>query len=135
MGQSNDVKDILNQLKENPPKVIGGYKKQGWAVKVLEKLENELVEQEEDGTVTAMAVLEAKDETYFPAFLNLDIKNKGQILGVYFLAERDDRFDMIPFEIAKEFLSKNDQDLLPFKYRTLEKIEGDELQINWPQFT
>ncbi|EIJ80479.1 hypothetical protein PB1_08967 [Bacillus methanolicus PB1] len=135
MVQSNDLKDIIEQLKKNPPKIIGGYKKQGWAVKVLEKISNDAVEQEEDGTVTAKAVLEAKDATYFPAFLHLDLMKKGQIIGAYFISENDRQFDLIPFEIAKEFMNKKEEDLVPFKYRTLEKIEGDEFQVNWPEFS
>jgi hypothetical protein len=135
MEQSNELKELIAQLKENPPKIIGSYKKQGWAIKTLDKIGNESVEVEEDGTVTAKAVLESKDESYFPAFLHLDIHNKGQIIGVYLVAENEDQFDLIPFEIAKEFLGKDINQLTPFKYRTLEKIEGDELQLNWPEFS
>lgn len=127
--------EILEQFKENPPKIIGGYKKQGWAVKALEKIENDAVEYEEDGTVTAKAVLESHDESYYPAFLHLDIKEQGQIIGAYFISETKDQFDLIPFEIAKEFIDKEEKDLIPFKYRTLEKIKGDEFQQNWPEFS
>lgn len=135
MVQSEELKNILEQLKENPPKIIGGYKKQGWAAKVLDKVSNEPIENEDDGTITAMAILEANDQTYFPAFLNLDIQKKGQIIGVYMIAEDEEQFSLIPFEIAQEFISKKDKELLPFKYRTLEKIDGDEFQKNWPDFS
>ncbi|MDP4170907.1 MAG: hypothetical protein Q8906_09895 [Bacillota bacterium] len=131
----NNQNDTLLQFKENPPKIIGGYKKQGWAIKVLEKISNETLEYEEDGTVTAMAVLESCDQSYFPAFMHLDLNNKGSIIGVYFIAENKEQFDLIPFEIAKEYIDKQENDLLPFKYRTLEKIEGDEFQVNWPEFS
>ncbi|WP_316570481.1 hypothetical protein [Neobacillus sp. YIM B06451] len=127
--------ELLEQLKENPPKIIGGYKKQGWAVKALDKISNDAIEIEEDGTVTAKAVLESSDLSYYPAFLNLDLKPKGQILGVYFIAENKDQYDLIPFELAKEFIDKPEGELLPFKYRTIEKIEGDEFQKNWPEFS
>ncbi|MCL6584931.1 MAG: hypothetical protein K6T72_00175 [Anoxybacillus sp.] len=127
--------EVWKQLQENPPKLIGGYKKQGWAVKILEKIENEDVETEGDGLVTAKAVLEANDGTYYPAFLTLNLSNKGQIVGLYLMAENKEQFDLIPFELAKPFLHKDDKELLPFRYRTLAKIEGDEQQINWPDFT
>ncbi|WP_075982980.1 hypothetical protein [Bacillus massilinigeriensis] len=134
MSEQDQTKDLLEQLKENPPKVIGGYKKQGWAVKVLENISNETIEFEEDGTVTAKSILLANDETYYPAFLTLDMENKGQVIGAYLISEEEDQFILIPFEIAKDFLNKSDEELLPLKYRTLEKIEGDEIQQNWPEF-
>ncbi|GGJ63851.1 uncharacterized protein affecting Mg2+/Co2+ transport [Anoxybacillus voinovskiensis] len=127
--------EVWKQLQENPPKLIGGYKKQGWVVKILEKIENDDVEIEGDGLVTAKAVLEANDGTYYPAFLTLDLSNKGQVVGLYLIAENKEQFDLIPFELAKPFLHKTDKELLPFRYRTLAKIEGDEQQINWPDFT
>ncbi|WP_409272351.1 hypothetical protein V1499_21195 [Neobacillus sp. SCS-31] len=135
MEHLNGQNELLEQLKENPPKIIGGYKKQGWAVKALDKISNDAIEIEDDGTITAKAVLESSDLSYYPAFLNLDLKQKGQILGVYFIAENKDQFDLIPFELAKEFIEKPEGELLPFKYRTIEKIEGDEFQKNWPEFS
>lgn len=135
MEHLNHLNELLEQLKANPPKIIGGYKKQGWAVKALDKIINDAIEIEEDGTITAKAVLESSDLSYYPAFINVDLKNKGQILEVYFIAESKDQYDLIPFELAKEFIDKKDGDLLPFKYRTIEKIEGDEFQANWPEFS
>ncbi|WP_053368298.1 hypothetical protein [Bacillus sp. FJAT-27245] len=135
MEHLNGQNELLEQLKENPPKIIGGYKKQGWAVKALEKISNEPLEVEEDGTITAKAVLESSDLSYYPAFLNLDPKQSGKILGVYFIAESQDQYDLIPFELAMKFLDKQEGELLPLKYRTIEKIEGDEFQKNWPEFS
>jgi hypothetical protein len=135
MGKLNSQNELLEQYKETPPKIIGGYKKQGWAVKALEKIDNEAVEHEPDGTITAKAVLESNDKSYYPAFLHLDIKNKGQIIGAYFITEGKEQFDLIPLEIAQEFVEKEEEDLTPFKYRTLEKINGDEFQKNWPEFS
>lgn len=129
-----DVKEIIENLKKNPPKFIGGYKKQGWAIKVLDKIMDELLEEDQE-VVTVKAVLEAKDGTYYPAFLSLDMKNKGQIAGIYLLAEEEEQFNLIPFEIAKELMAKPENELVPFKYRTLEKLNGDEMQKNWPDFT
>jgi hypothetical protein len=135
MDQRNEKNQALEQYKKSPPKIIGGYKKQGWAVKALDKIENDAIEYEEDGTVTAKAVLESNDKCYYPAFLHLDVKNKGQIIGAYFVTETKDQFDLIPFEIAKEFIDKEEKDLIPFKYRTIEKIDNDEFQKNWPEFS
>jgi hypothetical protein len=127
--------DLLKQLEKNPPKLIGGYKKQGWAVKTLEKISNDDIEEEGNGLITAKAVLEAKDGTYYPAFLTLNLAEKGKVVGLYLIAENKEQFDLIPFELAKPFLNKSENDLLPFRYRTLAKIEGDEQQVNWPDFS
>jgi hypothetical protein len=135
MEQSKEMQDLLNQLKENPPKIIGGYKKQGWASKILEKISNDPIEKEEDGTITAKAILEANNNTYYPSFLNIDLSQKGKVAGIYFIAENEDQFDLIPFEIGKSFLKISEDALLPLKYRTLEKIEGDEYQSQWPLFS
>ena len=90
---------------------------------------------EEDQTITAMAVIKSKDNSFYPAFLHLDPQKGGQILGVYFIAEKEEQFDLIPFEVAKEFLNKSEEELLPLQYRTLEKIVGDQYQKNWPDFS
>jgi hypothetical protein len=135
MEQSNSQNELLEQYKENPPKIIGGYKKQGWAVKALEKIDNEAVEHEPDGTITVKVVLEANDKSYYPAFLHLDIKNKGMIIGAYLITEGKEQFDLIPFEIAQAFMEKEEKNLIPFKYRTIEKVDGDEFQKNWPEFS
>jgi hypothetical protein len=135
MNNLDNSKEILNQLMANPPKIIGGYKKAGWAVKTLEKISNEPIEMESDGTVTAMAVLLAADQTYYPAFLTLDLKDSGKIVGVYLITENKEEYNLIPYEIAKEFVHKEELELIPFRYRTLEKIEGDIYQKNWPDFS
>ena len=38
MNIQEQTNNLLEKLKENPPKIIGGYKKQGWAVKALDKI-------------------------------------------------------------------------------------------------
>ncbi|NRD77325.1 hypothetical protein HPT25_07410 [Bacillus sp. BRMEA1] len=135
MNNAENSSEVLTQLSAHPPKIIGGYKKPGWAVKTLEKISNESVEVEEDGTVTAKAVLLAADQTYYPAFLSLDKDSGRKIIGAYLIAEQDEEYILIPFEIAKDFLQKEESELTPFRYRTLEKIEGDLFQKNWPDFS
>ncbi|MFP5114347.1 hypothetical protein ACSU64_18465 [Bacillaceae bacterium C204] len=135
MKNSNNTDEILNQLESHPPKIIGGYKKPGWAIKTLDKISNEDIETEEDGNITAKAILLAADETYYPSFLTLDIQNGGQIIGVYLISENEETYNLIPFEYARGFINKEDSDLTPFKYRTLTQIEGDVVQKNWPDFS
>lgn len=135
MNTERQLTNLLESLKKCPPKVIGGYKRQGWAVKVLDNISNEAVETEGEGSVLAKAVLRAKDETFYPAFLTLDLTKKGIITGAYLISENEEQYDLIPFEIAKHFLKKEEKELLPFRYRTLVKITGDEIQANWPDFT
>jgi hypothetical protein len=135
MNNSDHTNEVLSKLSANPPKIIGGYKKSGWAIKILGNITNESVEIEPDGTVTAKAVLLAADQTYYPAFLTLDIENGGKIIGSYLIAENKEEYILIPFEIARDFIHKEDSELTPFRYRTLEKIEGDVYQKNWPDFS
>ncbi|MFJ7832557.1 hypothetical protein ACIQXU_20475 [Peribacillus sp. NPDC097284] len=135
MDNHDETNDLLKKLQENPPKIIGGYKKQGWAVKTLEKTSNPDVEKEEDHLITAKAVLRANDETYYPAFLTLDMEKHGQIKGVYLISETEEEFTLIPFELALPHTGKGESDLLPLNYRTLVKIEGDQVQKNWPEFS
>ncbi|MFJ8257621.1 hypothetical protein ACIQ4Z_10160 [Peribacillus asahii] len=135
MTTQEQINDLLEQLKENPPKIIGGYKKQGWAIKALEKISNPAVEEEENNLITAKAVLKAKDETYYPAFVTLDMTNNGQVVGVYLISEKEEQFELIPYELAQPFTDKSETELIPFTYRTLEKITGDQVQTNWPDFS
>ncbi len=134
-NQNTKINEVTSNLKENPPTIIGGYKRQGWAVKALEKTSNADLEIEKGGLVTAKAILEAKDGTFYPAFLTLNTKQKGQIVDAFFLSENDDQFDLIPLQIAQDFIGKDPSDLMPFRYKTLEKIEGDQFQVNWPDFS
>ena len=60
MNNQTQTNDLLEKLQENPPKIIGGYKKQGWAVKTLDKISNPAVEIEDDNMVTAKAVLQSQ---------------------------------------------------------------------------
>lgn len=127
--------DLLEKLQENPPKIIGGYKKQGWAIKTLDKISNPAIEKEDHNRIIAKAVLKACDETYYPAFLTLDLENSGQIVSAYFISEKEKQFELIPFEIAQLFTNKAQDKLIPFSYRTLEQIPGDQVQTKWPDFS
>ncbi|WP_113930835.1 hypothetical protein [Bacillus sp. P14.5] len=115
------------------PKIKGNYKKQGWAIKVLEKIENPSIEVEEEGIVTAKAILLSNIGTYYPAFLTISIKERGRIIGMYFIVENTDAYSLIPFELSEKFIDHSD--LLPLKYKTLEKIEKDEQQNKWPDYS
>ncbi|QOR66302.1 hypothetical protein IM538_21470 [Cytobacillus suaedae] len=132
---NSQINEVKNTLEENPPTIIGGYKRQGWAVKALDKTSNADIEVEKGGLVTAKAILEAKDGTFYPAFLSINTKKKGQIVDAFFLSETEDQFNLIPLQLAQEYIGKEPTDLMPFKYKTLEKIEGDQYQVNWPDFS
>lgn len=135
MTNQEETKNLLQKLQENPPKIIGGYKKQGWAVKTLEKTSNPDIEEEENNLVTVKSVLKASDETYYPAFLTLNMQNHGQIIGAYLISEAEEEFELIPFELALPYTKKEESELLPFTYRTLIQIDGDQSQKNWPDFS
>lgn len=135
MSLSSKFDQIKKQFENEPPKIIGGYKRQGWAQKTLDKTVNEDIEQEPKGFVTAKAILEANDGSYYPAFLLIDTKKSGKIKDAFFLSETQDQFHLIPLELALEFIDKEANELMPFRYRTLAKIKGDQYQKNWPDFS
>lgn len=63
------------------------------------------------------------------------MSNKGKIIGAYLISEKEEQFELIPFEVAKHFIDKEESSLIPFKYRTIKKIKGDEYQKEWPNFS
>jgi hypothetical protein len=134
-SSNHDIDQVRKQFEKEPPKIIGGYKRQGWAQKALEKTENSDLEKEPKGFVTAKAILEAKDGSYYPAFLLIDTKKSGRIKDAFFLSETDDQFNLIPLELALDYIGKDKEELMPFRYRTLAKIKGDQFQKNWPDFS
>ena len=130
-----NLADLKEQLENKPPKIIGGYKRQAWAQKVLDKTDNHSVETDSDGMITAKGILKAKDDTFYPAFIMLDSKQNGMIQNAYFLSETKDHFDLIPLDLALPYMNKDAEDLIPFRYKTMEKIDNDYFQVNWPDFT
>ena len=65
--------------------------------------------------------------------MRINMKENGKVVGAYMIQEEEDSFSLLPLEILLE--EPEMQEMLPFKYRTLEKIEGDSLQVNWPEFS
>ncbi|MGP4078990.1 hypothetical protein ACTWQL_03680 [Pseudalkalibacillus sp. R45] len=109
----NKDEKLLSELKENPPKIIGKYKKKGWAINLIKKVE--LSDTKDEKLVKGL--LQANDDTYYPAVLGL---SGSEVVGIYFVSEEKEYFQLIPQQIALEFLGN---DLLPFKYWTLEEVE------------
>lgn len=134
-GNNKQFSELKKQFEVDPPKIIGGYKRQVWAQKVLDKIENDDIEKEPKGLISAKAILEAKNGTFYPAFLLLDTKKSGKIQDAFFITEDKEQFNLIPLELALQYSGKEDGDLMPFRYRTLSKIKGDLFQKNWPDFS
>lgn len=122
-----------SSIEESIPKVIGYYKRQVWAVKVFEKIDQENIIADGENIVLASSVIRTSNDLYFPAFIQINTKENGKLVGAYLIVEGTESFGLYPLETALEKLDMNE--LLPFKYRTLEKIDGDQLQINWPDFS
>lgn len=122
-----------SSLEELAPKVIGYYKRQAWALKVFDKIEQDNIVKDGKNVILASSIIQSKNDLYFPAFMRINTKAKGQVVGAYLIIEEDDSFQLLPLERAMEEIQMDD--LLPFKYRTLEQIDGDETQVNWPDFS
>ncbi|TQR05149.1 hypothetical protein [Psychrobacillus soli] len=120
-------------MEENTPKVIGYYKRQAWAVKVFDKIDQDNIVEDGKDVVLASSIIQSSNDLFFPAFIRINTKENGKVAGAYLIIEEDDSFQLLPLERALEELQLDE--LVPFKYRTLEKIEGDEYQVNWPEFS
>lgn len=122
-----------SSLEESTPKVIGYYKRQAWAVKVFDKIDQDNIIEDGKDVVLASAVIQSSNDLFFPAFIRINTKENGKVEGAYLIIEEDESFQLLPLEKALKDLQLDD--LVPFKYRTLEKIEGDTYQTNWPKFS
>ncbi|MFJ7970389.1 hypothetical protein [Psychrobacillus sp. NPDC096389] len=122
-----------SSLEENAQKVIGYYKRQAWAVKVFDKIDQDSIVEDGKDVVLASSIIQSSNDLFFPAFIRINTKENGKVVGAYLILEEDDSFQLLPLERALEELQLDE--LVPFKYRTLEKIEGDEYQVNWPEFS
>ena len=114
-------------------KVIGFYKRQAWAQKFFEKIDEDNLETEGKNKVLAPSILQSQNGLFFPAFMSIDVKKKGEVSGAYLFSENDENIQLIPLEKVMTQL-ENDK-LLPFRYRTLSEIPGDQFQKNWPDFS
>ncbi|NME05034.1 hypothetical protein [Psychrobacillus sp. BL-248-WT-3] len=122
-----------NNIVGNAQKIVGFYKRQAWAAKVFEKIEQDSIVQDGKDIVLASSIIQSNNNLYFPAFMRINMKENGKVVGAYMIQEEEDSFSLLPLEILLE--EPEMQEILPFKYRTLEKIEGDSLQVNWPEFS
>lgn len=122
-----------NNIVGNAQKIVGFYKRQAWAAKVFEKIEQDSIVQDGKDIVLASSIIQSNNNLYFPAFMRINMKENGKVVGAYMIQEEEDSFSLLPLEILLE--EPEMQEMLPFKYRTLEKIEGDSLQVNWPEFS
>lgn len=131
--KNNENASPSSSMDENAPKVIGYYKRQAWAVKVFDKIDQDNIVEDGEHVVLASSVIQSSNDLFFPAFIRINTKESGKVAGAYLIIEEDDSFQLLPLERALEELQM--KELVPFKYRTLEKIEGDEYQTNWPEFS
>lgn len=130
---ASEEKGKENNIVGNTQKVIGFYKRQAWAAKVFEKIEQDSIVQDGKNVVLASSIIQTNNNLYFPAFMRINIKENGKVVGAYMIQEENENFNLLPLELLLE--EPEMKEMLPFKYRTLEKIEGDSLQVNWPEFS
>lgn len=130
---ASEEKDKENNLVGKIQNIIGFYKRQAWAAKVFEKIEQDAIVQDGKDIVLASSIIQSNNNLYFPAFMRINLKENGKVEGAYMILEEDESFNLLPLEIVLE--ESEMQKMLPFKYRTIEKIEGDKFQLNWPEFS
>lgn len=130
---NKNTKSASASTEARAPKVIGYYKRQAWALKVFDKIDQDNIVEDGKNVILASSIIQSKNDLYFPAFIRINIKENGKVEGAYLIIEEDDSFQLLPLEKVMEELQVDE--LLPFKYRTLEQIVGDKYQVNWPDFS
>ncbi|MGE6487617.1 hypothetical protein [Paenisporosarcina sp. NPDC076898] len=125
---SNAEEDGLGKLK-----IVGFYKRQAWALKMFDKINEHELMDEGENMVLAPSILKSKNGLFFPAFMRINLKKKGEVSGAYLISEDNDSILLIPME--QEMANLEKEQLLPFQYRTISEIPEDHFQKNWPDFS
>lgn len=120
-------------VEANAQKIIGYYKRQAWALKVFDKIEQDSIVEDGKNVILASSVIQSNNDLFFPAYIRINTLENGKVVGAYLILEEEESYQLLPLERALEEFKMDD--LVPFKYRTLEKIDGDQHQVNWPEFS
>lgn len=67
-----------NNIVGNAQKIVGFYKRQAWAAKVFEKIEQDSIVQDGKDIVLASSIIQSNNNLYFPAFMRINIKEKDR---------------------------------------------------------
>lgn len=132
-SEEKETKKSNASVEANAQKIIGYYKRQAWALKVFDKIEQDSIVEDGKNVILASSVIQSNNDLFFPAFIRINTKENGKVVGAYLIIEEEDSFQLLPLERALEEFELDE--LVPFKYRTLEKIDGDQFQVNWPEFS
>ncbi|MER2010531.1 MAG: hypothetical protein ABS939_24160, partial [Psychrobacillus sp.] len=74
-----------NNIVGNAQKIVGFYKRQAWAAKVFEKIEQDSIVQDGKDIVLASSIIQSNNNLYFPAFMRINIKENGKVVGAYMI--------------------------------------------------
>ncbi|MEK5146214.1 MULTISPECIES: hypothetical protein [Psychrobacillus] len=132
-SEERETKKSNASVEAGAEKIIGYYKRQAWALKVFDKIEQDSIVEDGKNVILASSIIQSNNDLFFPAFIRINTKEAGKVVGAYLILEDEESFQLLPLEKALE--EYNLDELVPFKYRTLEKIEGDQFQVNWPEFS
>lgn len=132
-SEEKETKNFNASVEANVQKIIGYYKRQAWALKVFDKIEQDNIVEDGKNVILASSVIQSNNDLFFPAFIRINTKENGKVVGAYLILEEEESFQLLPLERALEEFKLDE--LIPFKYRTLEKIDGDQYQVNWPEFS
>lgn len=132
-SEEKETKNFNASIEANAQKIIGYYKRQAWALKVFDKIEQDNIVEDGNNVILASSVIQSNNDLFFPAFIRINTEENGKVVGAYLILEEEDSFQLLPLERALEEFKLDE--LIPFKYRTIEKIDGDQYQVNWPEFS
>ena len=132
-SEEKETKKLNPSVEAGAEKIIGYYKRQAWALKVFDKIEQDSIVEDGKNVILASSIIQSNNDLFFPAFIRINTKEAGKVEGAYLILEEEESFQLLPLERALEEYKLDE--LVPFKYRTLEKIDGDQFQVNWPEFS
>lgn len=126
--QKEDAK-FAKQFKGKSPIIVGGFSQRIDAYIYLRSIKKKSVELIEGDFISAKAILNANDGTFYPVFCVIDISSGGELWDSQFIAEN---YDInIPQNFILPFIGKNKDQIFPYKYETLSVIEEDFHQGSW----
>lgn len=120
-------------LEENPPILIGGFKAEKEAERILKAYSNSDIEDVGDGFVIAKGIIKANDGTFYPVFIHICSQDGGELYGLDFIDSKNNQ--LIPQQFIFPFIKKEKEDIFPYKYKTLSRLPGDFHQSEWPNFS
>jgi hypothetical protein len=122
-------KKIRKELSANPPVIVGGFQRRIEAYRIIRSVPEPTIYDFGDGFLSAKAIVQAKDGTFYPAFCSIDKSSGGELWGVEYI--RQGSSDTVSDSFIFPYINKPEDEMYPIEYETLQTIEDDFHQKTW----